>query len=74
MTSRLKDSPKDETHIIVDPEEEDTISALVKGLEEYKAGQYKSFENADELIEHLRKWSLFYDFHTHYFRSFWKKI
>jgi hypothetical protein len=46
---------KDESIFIEDEAEENTINALIKGLEEFKRGRYKSFENADELAEYLRK-------------------
>ena len=45
-----------EDSIIVgeEAEEDNTITALIKGLEEIKKGHYKSFEDADELAEYLR--------------------
>jgi hypothetical protein len=44
-----------EDSIIVDEKAEDnTITALIKGLEEFKKGHYKSFKDADELAEYLR--------------------
>ena len=45
-----------EDSIVVDEEAEEgnTITALIKGLEEFKKGHYKSFKNADELAEYLR--------------------
>jgi hypothetical protein len=44
-----------EDSILIDEEAEDnTITALIKGLEEFKKGHYKSFKDADELAEYLR--------------------
>ena len=45
-----------EDSIIVgeEAEEDNTITALIKGLEEFKKGRYKSFKDADELAEYLR--------------------
>jgi hypothetical protein len=46
---------KDESIFIEDEVEENTIVALIKGLEEFKKGRCKSFKDADELAEYLRK-------------------
>ncbi|MGA9097367.1 MAG: hypothetical protein WB392_00380 [Methanotrichaceae archaeon] len=46
---------KDESILIKDEAEENTIVALIKGLEEFKKGRYKSFKSADDLAEYLRK-------------------
>lgn len=46
---------KEESILIEDEEKENTIAALIKGLEEFKKGRYKSFKDADELAEYLRK-------------------
>ncbi len=45
---------KDESILIEDEAEENTIVALIKCLEEFKKGHYKSFKNADEMAEYLR--------------------
>ena len=46
---------KDESIFIENEAEERTIVALIKGLEEFKKGHCKSFKDADELAEYLRK-------------------